>query len=310
MKLLVIGYGSIGARHARLAAALGCEVKVVSRNADCPLPRFETIARAFEVWQPDRVVVANETGLHFQAVQALYQVRCESPILVEKPIFMSSRQIPEKVLEHASTLFVAYNMRFHPAILALREWVSDQRLVSAAFTVGQFLPDWRPGTDYSKSYSASAELGGGVLRDLSHEVDLALWLCGPWQKVCALGGHFSELNIRSDDSYALIAQSSICSQITVSLNYLNRPAYRSILINSNTGTAHLDLMSATLSINGKVSSFELVRDTMYLKQLEAFIAGDASVLCSLSEGLNCLYAIEATENASREQTWQRPARIN
>lgn len=309
MKLLVIGYGSIGARHARLAAELGCEVKVVSRNAACPFPRLESIQQAIEGWQPDRVVVANETGLHSPVVLALDEAGCECPVLVEKPIFMSAKQIPDRILERRAPLFVAYNMRFHPAVLALREWISDQPLVSAAFAVGQYLPDWRPGTNYSESYSANPELGGGVLRDLSHEIDLALWLCGSWEKVCALGGHFSHLDIRSDDSYAVIARAAQCPQLTVSLNYLNRPAYRSIFIHSNVGTAHLDLMSASLSINGELSSFQLTRDTMYIRQLEAFLRCDATVLCSLHEGIECLYAIEAVENASRDETWQRPTRI-
>ena len=44
--------------------------------------------------------------------------------------------------------------------------------------MGQYLPDWRTNADYSKSYSASFEMGGGVLFDLIHEIDLAVNLMG------------------------------------------------------------------------------------------------------------------------------------
>ncbi len=42
---------------------------------------------------------------------------------------------------------------------------------AAQVTVGQHLSQWRPGTDARASVSARHELGGGVLLELSHELD-------------------------------------------------------------------------------------------------------------------------------------------
>ena len=39
-----------------------------------------------------------------------------------------------------------------------------------------FLPDWRKNIAYSKSYSSIKKQGGGVLLDLSHELDYATYL--------------------------------------------------------------------------------------------------------------------------------------
>ena len=39
-----------------------------------------------------------------------------------------------------------------------------------------YLPSWRKTVDYTKSYSAFPNRGGGVLLDLSHEIDYLKWL--------------------------------------------------------------------------------------------------------------------------------------
>ena len=41
-----------------------------------------------------------------------------------------------------------------------------------------FLPSWRKNIDYQSSVSAKKSLGGGVLLELSHEIDYLIWLIG------------------------------------------------------------------------------------------------------------------------------------
>ncbi|WP_298654045.1 Gfo/Idh/MocA family oxidoreductase, partial [uncultured Proteiniphilum sp.] len=60
-------------------------------------------------------------------------------------------------------------------------------------------PDWRPNTDYKKSYSAKKEEGGGVSIDLIHEWDYLIYLFGFPQEVYNLQGKFSHLDINSED---------------------------------------------------------------------------------------------------------------
>ena len=44
--------------------------------------------------------------------------------------------------------------------------------------VGHDLKKWRPDINYKDSVSAKKSLGGGALRELSHEIDLATHLFG------------------------------------------------------------------------------------------------------------------------------------
>ena len=68
MKALVIGYGSIGARHARILTEIGFRTTVVSSREIDFTPRAKTISEAMKRDRFDYVVVANKTAEHFRAL--------------------------------------------------------------------------------------------------------------------------------------------------------------------------------------------------------------------------------------------------
>ncbi|CAD6540464.1 hypothetical protein LMG28727_03771 [Paraburkholderia kirstenboschensis] len=301
MRILIVGYGSIGARHSRIAAALGMQVACVSANTDCPFQRFESTADAIVRFAPDRIVVANATARHADTVREIARAGFDGGLLIEKPVYGFPDETPEVGNMRA---YVAYNLRFHPLVQALREHVARLPvLYSASFHAGQHLPQWRAGTDYRRSYSASVEQGGGVLRDLSHEIDLALWLCGPADRVAALGGHFSDLEIRSDDVFTTLSANRRCPAVSIGINYLDRMPQRSISLNGPGLTAVLDLVNGSLTVNGELTRMETERDATYTAQLEAFVRDDTSTLCTLAEGVDVVRFIGAAENAAARSTW-------
>lgn len=302
-RLLVIGYGSIGARHSRLAAELGAHVTCVTNHGAAPFPRFTRIAQALAECKPEHVVIANATGHHSDTLQKLAQAGFAGRVLVEKPLCSTLDEMPATPSFHVS---VAYNLRFHPLVKALREALADRPLYSATFYAGQYLPQWRPDTDYRSSYSAHRDLGGGVLRDLSHEIDLATWLCGQPRAIAAIGGHLSGLEIDSDDVYSILSSHDRCPAVTISINYLDRTPKRVIAINARDLTASVDLVAGTLSLNGKITHSDVERDATYRAQMKAFFDDDASTICSFDEGRNVVRFIAAAETAAAEQRWMRP----
>jgi len=84
---LVIGYGSIGQRHARILGELGCRVAVVSRRSIPFSPCFSTLKDALTGWCPDYVVVASRTNEHLKSVQDLARYGFQGRVLMEKPLF-------------------------------------------------------------------------------------------------------------------------------------------------------------------------------------------------------------------------------
>lgn len=306
---LVIGYGSIGSRHVRVLQGLEQEIAVVSRrNINVPL-RFSSIDEAVSSVQPDYIVIANKTSEHAEALAHLMgnnQLNSKD-ILVEKPLFstwgcfqtLSSIPTYERV-------FVAYNLRFHPLLQKLKTYLKGQRLLAIHCYVGQYLPSWRPDIDYRTSYSVKRAEGGGVLRDLSHELDFVQWIGGSWQSVAALGGKYSLLEIDSDDQFSLIMQLSDCPHVTIKLNYLDRITQRHIIVHTDEHTYRVDLIASTIQVDlDGLEEFVIDRDETYRLQHLAVLADTNSKdeLCTFSEGLQTVRLIEAAEVAVSEKRW-------
>lgn len=301
MKALVVGYGSIGQRHTRLLEELQCETAVVSTREGIYPRRYASLPEGLEQWRPDYVVVANETSAHADAMRSLIDLGFNGRLLVEKPLFDTAQTLPAARFSHAA---VAYNFRCHPLIIRLARELDGARIFGAHLHVGQWLPDWRPGRDYRASYSARRSAGGGVLRDLSHEIDLALHFFGPWKKLAAHGGHFSTLEIESEDTFSILLESSRAPAVQITLNYLDRPGRRSAVINTDKGMLHLDLVRGLLQKDGQMLAEHPVdRDHTYREQHRLMIDGAAGRLCTLADGAAVVDLIEAAEQANANATW-------
>lgn len=300
MKALIVGYGSIGSRHARILAEMGCQVAVASSRLITDYPCFGTIAESVSGFQPDYVVLANETAAHHAGLCGLAAVGFAGTVLVEKPLFHEPRPMPA---HRFGKVFVAYNLRFHPLLQRLRVLLEGETLISAQAYVGQYLPGWRPERDYREGYSARGSAGGGVLRDLSHELDYLNWLLGGWRQLTALGGHYSELEISSDDVFAVMMSTARCPVVTVQLNYLDRLARRQLVINTQRHTFGIDFMAGELVVDDVRQAFPAERDHSYREMHRAILAGEGDFLCTVEEGTDVVGMIAAAELAVAERRW-------
>lgn len=299
MQATIIGYGSIGERHARILHQLGAHITIVSKRNDTKYDTFATIRNALQLAPPAYVVIANKTADHHSTLTQLDELHYKGKILIEKPLFHK----PYSIKKDYSHVFVGYNLRFHPVLLKLKSELANKKIVSAVIYAGQYLPSWRPNTDYRTSYSANKDEGGGVLRDLSHELDYMLWLFGQWQSVVAHGGHYSHLDINSDDLYSMMLTTEHCSNVLLQVNYLDRIIERKLIIHTEEATYHADLINNTLKINDTLMEFHLERNDTYTHMHQAIIAGDSAIVCSFAEGMEVMKLIEAIEQSALEKRW-------
>ncbi len=300
MDCLIIGYGSIGERHALLLNQLGHSVHIVSKRDIKDFPCYRSIEEAFKKKGFDYIIISNETCNHYKSFLKLNELGYSGKLLIEKPVFLKPCPVPRSGFEN---VFVAYNLRFHPVIQKLHELLNGKEIYSVQVYVGQYLPSWRPGTDYTKCYSAFREQGGGVLRDLSHELDYLNWIAGGWERVAAIGGKFSDLQIDSDDVFILLLEMARCPVASVQMNYLDRKARREIIITLKNHSIKADLIHSTLEIDGKMSRFKVDRNMTYIDQHKAILRGDYSTVCTFNQGIDVLNLIHAAELASRKQQW-------
>ena len=301
LSVLVVGYGSIGTRHVRILEELGYSAAVVSRrNFECPR-RYATVLDALESELPDYVVIANRTSEHYETVKTLALAGYTGRVLVEKPLFHHLRPVPEHRFARS---FVGYNLRFHPVIQRLRGLLEWETAISAQVYVGLYLPEWRPDRDYRNVYSARKSEGGGALRDLSHELDYVSWLFRGWIRLTALGGKLGDLEIDTDDVFAVLVETQGCPVVTVQMNYLDRVFRREILVNTISHTFRANLIKGTVQIDGgPVEEYDMNRDTTYLAQHRAALRNSFEPLATLEDGVNVLRMIAAAEKAARDGGW-------
>jgi predicted dehydrogenase len=300
MKCLIIGYGSIGQRHARILKLMGCDVSVVSAHGTSDYRCYDSVEGAFSSENFDYSIIANNTVEHYPLLISLEQLGFSGPILVEKPVFarVSERR------DFRPNIYVGYNLRFHPVMRELRKLICGKLCHTMTIHAGQYLPQWRPGSDYRKSYSASHSSGGGVLMDFSHEMDYVLWITGKWNHLVANGGKLSSLEIESDDVFCIMMSTEKCQSVLMQLDYLDKERRRTIVVNTEEDTIVADLVHGTLSVNGEKMTFEVSRDYTYEEQHRAIIEGRTESLCSVSEGLEVLELVEEARISSEKLEWR------
>lgn len=300
MKCVVIGYGSIGKRHVRVLNELGHKVALVSQQKVEYDPTHKSLRQAVKTELPQYVVIANETYKHYDSICELHKIGYKGILLVEKPIIYPLRIIPINSFKYG---YVGYNLRFHPILQRLKEILENERVIYTQVYVGQYLPNWRPESDYRRTYSCKRNQGGGVLLDLSHEFDYLLWFFGGWKSVVSIGGKYSNLEIDSEDLYSLLITMEKCPAVQLHLNYLDHIGRREISIITDRITVKADLVKNTLQINDDIFSFPIDRDYTYKAMHQKVLAGENDSLCIFKNGLEVLELIEATRESSIKRKW-------
>lgn len=290
-KVLIVGFGSIGRKHAKAFIRLSCAVGIVSEHCTDWAPRFSSLAAAIDSFDPDIIVISSKTSHHARDLFKVLELGFSGKILVEKPIF--SR--PLELTSCQASIFVGYNLRFHPCITFLRKEIERSRTYSVLSYCGQYLPDWRPGTDYTQCYSAKRSEGGGVLRDLSHELDLYLHLFGKVVTVKSFISKMSQLAIDSEDNCSGLLKMESGTVITFNLNYMDRNTKRAMTINSSKFTYEVDLIQNRVVKNNKPINFEVSSLSTYALQAHDLIYNGGNNLCRLEEGLSVLELISDIE---------------
>lgn len=301
-QVVIVGRGSAGRRHLAVLTRLGCRCAVVSRTDTGDGASFRSLDQALASFNPGYVVIANETAAHHRALRVLSAAGYAGVCMVEKPLFKEWEEGAD--VEVTFPIFVGYNLRFHPMVRRFRADAGANPVIALRAHVGQYLPDWRPGTPLAQSYSISHERGGGVLRDLSHELDFLTWVLGPWQRVTALGGKLSALPGDVEDCVGVLMETKNCRLVEVHLDYLDRRPRREILAHYPAGSVRYDLL--TNAVDGDTPDLQASGAdgmTTTTRMHEAVLSGISEDVCGFREGLAVNGLIGAIERSLQTGSW-------
>lgn len=302
MKVLLIGFGSIGKRHYDVLSKLSeiHSIDVVTKqnieNKIC----YKNLEIVNNINQYDYFVIASETNKHFEQLKFLEGNVKNKLIFCEKPLFESKQNL----VINDNKVFIGYVLRFHPLLAKLKEITKEENIILANAKCGQYLPYWRPNTDYKNCYSAKKDEGGGVLLDLSHEIDYIQWICGRIKNLNSIQTKISDLEIDSDDLMILIGKTEKKVVVNISIDYISKLTHRKLLIETFDHTYELDFIFNKLVQKNKLgvekvyTLLSLDRDSMF-KEMHLEIFKKQEKICSYNEALEVMDTISMIQEQNR-----------
>jgi predicted dehydrogenase len=202
---------------------------------------------------------------------------------------------------------LGYNLRFSKAFSKILNSIKIGKLgtiLSVHCVCGQNLNQWRSNRELVNTPSASRSKGGGVLRELSHELDYLYKFFGMPHSVSGITSRqfFKNLDVE-DTAMFHLKYNYNKNDILVSLNldFIRHDPTRTCHIIGSKGTLVWDLLLGSvkfISADGAIS--KLYEDLNDLQQTNiwmwnSFLNDDTSLFCTLSEGVGHLEVIEKME---------------
>jgi predicted dehydrogenase len=321
MKFVIAGLGSIGRRHLRNLLACGQHEVLLLRSGRSTLPSgelggFPSVAElpAALDWRPDAIIVSNPTALHLDVAIPAAEAGCH--LLIEKPVSDSMERLEtlqRAVRAGGCRVLVGFQFRFHPTLKDARSRITSGglgRVTHARAHWGEYLPEWHPWENYRESYAARRDLGGGVLLTLCHPFDYLRWIFGEVDRADGTAERGLGLEVEAVVDAAVHFRSGV--EAGVHLDYLQDPPEHFLEVTGERGRLRWDGRIGSLEVSGTAAresthhapppGFE--RNDMFLAEMRHFVevvAGDASPLCTLDDGVRIQQILETVRHATTER---------
>lgn len=311
MRILLVGLGNIATRHIKNIKAIDPRHKILvwrQKSKEEDLKKLKELvdgvvfdAERAIAWNCDAALLCNPAPFHIQT--ALQLAKQGTDLFIEKPLSNSIEGVDEllQICEQKKlVLMMGFYLRFHPTLLVARQLLDQNKLGKILFfrsEVGQSLSDWRPTQDSRLSVSGQRILGGGVVLELSHELDYARWLLGEVRTLQAQTCRLTELGSDVEDAADILLEFESGATGSIHLDMIQRPSVRNFKIVGSEGTLCGNLKTGELSlfVNGQESPMPLkpwALNDLYISELTYFFDCIRSRKPPLVSGIDGKRALE------------------
>jgi len=326
VNVLVVGFGSIAARHVNNLRALVPDAHVTALRRSHAGESPAGVDAVVTDWAdglahpPDLALICSPASAHVE--QAVRAAEAGADLLIEKPIAdrLDDLSMLRETIERCRRIaLVGYQFRFYPPLMAAKQAIAQGRIgriLSIRAEAGTYLPDWRPGRDYRQTVSAQRRLGGGVLLELSHELDLVRWLAGDVEEVCAVTGQLTDLDLDVEDLAEILLRFDGGAIGSVHIDMADRMPHRTLRVVGDAGTLTWSWQSHEVRLGspgreGWTSLWNetLDRNAMYVAEtthLLDCIASRQPASVGLDDGEAVLRIALAARRSSEQRRWVKP----
>src|SRR6266446_3673187 len=292
MKIGILGYGSIGQRHASNLLKLGHQVYIY----DPVDPQTVFSARELVIKHADAIVVASPSKNHAEdmidAVNAGNHVLVEKPFGYDCPSFLAGylkgghRKWRDKLI-----IATGFNLRFHDCVRRTKELIPEiGPLKTAMFTVRQ-------------KTEKPPYLRDGIIRNwLSHEIDLAIYLLGEIDYIDRCDAPIDEHGNDATEAHIVIQFKDVQNKVHFEADYLSSPESRYFWIDGEDGAIYVDLVKRNVFMRDSAGHHRQVLattdswDQNYIDEMKCFIKSieigqHQAPLATAEDGVKCLEAV-------------------
>jgi len=320
LRFLIIGCGSIGQRHINNLLSIGIKnIEVFDSNKSL----LKKVGKKFNVKtvnklefnNTDCTLVCTPPSTHIKLAKKA--IESKSHVFIEKPLSNSLSgvsTITKLAKKNSCHVFVGYMFRFDLGLQKVKKLLNGNtigKVLSFDAYEGWYLPKWRPWQDYTKSYTASERLGGGIILDGSHEVNYLQWLGGGIKQVFSYYKKVHKLKVNTEGLCEILLLFNSKAIGRIHLDFVNPQYNRHCEILGEKGSIKWSFEKKIIEIQKnnikkpRKVKYDDNTNKMYVNELKYIIKcinGKKNSMLSLEEALETLkisLAIKKSGNINR-----------
>ena len=303
INILIIGSGLIASKHKKILE------KNKKINHITTIKSRSFTSNSFQNKKKfNLALICSPSSMHLKHIDLL--VKNSINFFVEKPLscrnFNFKKLIKKIDIKNIKTTEVGYVFRHDQNAIWIKKQLEKKSfgkiLYSQIICKTNFLK-WRE-KNYIKTVSAHKKLGGGVLNELSHELDYALWFFGNLKIKSAQNYSRNKLRLNVEDLSIIHAENQKI-KLNIILDMLSFSNERKLYIFSEKKTIIWDLLKDNIKIieiNKKIIKINKIKNDKFYLQMDSLIKNhfDKRTTVNLKDGYNVVNLINKIKLVSNK----------